>query len=512
MATLNIAPDGEWNHDFSWDGHLMRIHIKGLKQDYDETDPRTWPLIKDIKSTDNGKSYEKSKLPPARLAYRSCLAKKILEYRSSRKDSKDDTKLSDGTSASALFVAYPYNFTRKGKLRQIMGIPPKELELWMRSVKSPVRSKTTRPKVTPRRRKTLTDDEEDDEKDYKENYEEDDEEDADEDNDVVCLSDVAPEIEGHSDRDQPGDIQASLLTLSPAAAFKQIMEFLAQSERSESKHVPELKEALKIAQENAVRYKGQVAEHAITMNNSREALNRAEDRLAACEGKAAYHANAAKWSRKALEEAGAKAQQHECQAKADACTIVNLKEALDIANVAVAEHKSEAVYEAASKVALKQEFQKDIQDQSAKIQKECDDLELRRLTRQYEEDLAQELQRTSATHAEVKGVKEKLKECQAALEGRVVDYVNSFFYLTDTDGLDTLRSEMAALDNTDLKRYGGDLQWGGDALHSDIRARDPGRDVNDLRTWSVINYAHLDHSLSTGSLRFYKKDHRICQM
>ena len=73
MTDSDLTPSSTWTGDFTSDGLFLRKHIKTVKHDYNQQDPRTWPLIREISSTDNGIDYRKSRSVPAFLAYEQSL-------------------------------------------------------------------------------------------------------------------------------------------------------------------------------------------------------------------------------------------------------------------------------------------------------------------------------------------------------------------------------------------------------------------------------------------------------
>lgn len=128
MSNEDTKPYGDWNGDFTWDGHFLRMHIKTVTQKYDMEDPRTWPLVHGVVATGDGVDHRKTKLPPQYMVYDQDLIKTLNEYRplqGSRAKSGRQRK----NDATSRFLFYPFNYDRWGQLRAHPHIPPDDLEL-----------------------------------------------------------------------------------------------------------------------------------------------------------------------------------------------------------------------------------------------------------------------------------------------------------------------------------------------------------------------------------------------
>lgn len=128
MSNEDTKPCGDWNGDFTWDGHFLRMHIKTVTQKYDMEDPRTWPLVHGVVATGDGVDHRKTKLPPQYMVYDQDLIKTLNEYRplqGSRAKSGRQRK----NDATSRFLFYPFNYDRWGQLRAHPHIPPDDLEL-----------------------------------------------------------------------------------------------------------------------------------------------------------------------------------------------------------------------------------------------------------------------------------------------------------------------------------------------------------------------------------------------
>ena len=124
----------------------MRLHTKTVAQKYDMYDPRTWPLVKRVVSTDNGMDYSKSKAPPEYMAYDRALSKVFNESRPFRGLRSNSPRRKKGMTN--LFCCYPFNYNRHGELRARPHIPSDELEEWMkhmgRSIPTPTEEAHTK--------------------------------------------------------------------------------------------------------------------------------------------------------------------------------------------------------------------------------------------------------------------------------------------------------------------------------------------------------------------------------
>ena len=107
----------------------MRLHTGTVAKKYSMYDPRTWPLVERVVSTDNGMDYSRSKAPPEYMAYDQALSKVFDEGRPFRGLRSNSPRRKKGMEN--LFCCYPFNFDRHGELRAHPHIPSDELEEWL---------------------------------------------------------------------------------------------------------------------------------------------------------------------------------------------------------------------------------------------------------------------------------------------------------------------------------------------------------------------------------------------
>ncbi|KAJ4347429.1 hypothetical protein N0V95_005431 [Ascochyta clinopodiicola] len=153
MLSFDTADiDGEnllvWRGPFSWDGLLLRLHIKTIKQDYDAEDPRTWPLIKEVVQTEVNYDYRQTKSAPRFLAYEQSLMENLVTHRPLVNKVSCRPNLA-GHQIKATFADYPFNFDRFGEIRKFPHLPAAELEEWVRLMRGTIPDSRHFPDVSP---------------------------------------------------------------------------------------------------------------------------------------------------------------------------------------------------------------------------------------------------------------------------------------------------------------------------------------------------------------------------
>ncbi|KAJ4371468.1 hypothetical protein N0V83_004685 [Neocucurbitaria cava] len=136
MPNLPIKPSGVYNGAFIWDGHSLRECIKNATRSYDQDDPRTWPLFKDVHHFDSELEHRTKVPAPHSVAYDQSLMRSLLQKRSMKETRYNVTSgLCSGDAALNLrFRFYPFNFDQEGQLRDHPCIPPDDFECWMKFV------------------------------------------------------------------------------------------------------------------------------------------------------------------------------------------------------------------------------------------------------------------------------------------------------------------------------------------------------------------------------------------
>jgi hypothetical protein len=131
MVTSDITPSSDWKGPFTWDGLFLRMHIPTVRKLYDQKDPRTWPLIRKITSTEACVDYRRSKMPPRILAYEQSLMAE-LEPLWPMKNNRFVQRASDLKPVSYRFLYYPFNFDQEGTLREFPHLPSKDYQVWLK--------------------------------------------------------------------------------------------------------------------------------------------------------------------------------------------------------------------------------------------------------------------------------------------------------------------------------------------------------------------------------------------
>jgi hypothetical protein len=371
------------------------MHVKTIKQDYDCNDPRTWPLILDIYNTENGTNYKKSKTLPAKLAYQNEIAKAVIECRPMQIAAKTFVSLNDGTRVPKTFIDYPYNFDSNGNLRQGVRIPPKELDKWMKFMMTSKKHRTTLATI-----RTFTNDE----------------------HNAGTTSKVESSVGIKNSTNQHDVDDVTAMDFSPDAAYEQIMKSLAQPEDLQLKTIDELKEALKKAEEEAVRNKSEAMDHATTVIKYKsEAMDHARTALKLQEALKYAEADSAKYKKEVADHGHA---------------FDKVQKALIEAEIDAAKCKRKVIESAASQVAMLSRFKEQAQKHSDDAQKIFDKLhathneelkqetfrtmmaeqELQLAKSQHEEELAEEVKRTDAATEEVKVLNEELEKYQSEID------------------------------------------------------------------------------------------------
>lgn len=116
-ALLSIA--------FSWSPHIFEESIKAAHSNYHLGDPATWPTIGLVPHPNSRKRRSPSWLPFC-VAY----PKSSMELWC-RVDSTFATGVDFKTGLLTRFRFYPYNFDRKGQLRELVGLPREDYKFWM---------------------------------------------------------------------------------------------------------------------------------------------------------------------------------------------------------------------------------------------------------------------------------------------------------------------------------------------------------------------------------------------
>lgn len=66
---------------FRWDDPLLRLYIRTIKHDYNETDPRMRPVLINVTQTEVNYDYRQMKSPPCFLALDQPLIENIVRHR-----------------------------------------------------------------------------------------------------------------------------------------------------------------------------------------------------------------------------------------------------------------------------------------------------------------------------------------------------------------------------------------------------------------------------------------------
>lgn len=113
---------------FFWDEEVLHQHIKQYQDDYDEKDPKTWPVMTSDRVKENSKS---TKRPLSGVAYSTnALVSANPQWSFSHNSTPVQTVL-PGEIFSQGWISYPFNFSMHGYLRLRIGIPKADYELWM---------------------------------------------------------------------------------------------------------------------------------------------------------------------------------------------------------------------------------------------------------------------------------------------------------------------------------------------------------------------------------------------
>ena len=137
MIDINADNLEVWRGPFSWNGLLLRLHIRTVKLDYDAEDPRTWPLIKDVVQTEVNYDYRQTKPAPRFLAYEQSLMENLITHRLLVNKVSCRPNL-HGKQIKVMFAYYPFNFDRYGEMRKSPHIPADELKEWIKLMKGTV--------------------------------------------------------------------------------------------------------------------------------------------------------------------------------------------------------------------------------------------------------------------------------------------------------------------------------------------------------------------------------------
>ncbi|CAN9139966.1 unnamed protein product [Alternaria sp. RS040] len=124
MSNKNIVPRVNWDRDFPWKVYSLRYDITTAIPDYEEDNPRTWPLIRDAVTTE----YRPT-VPPKYLAYDQTLIKSFERLQGPPSRPSRTSKY-----LTNLFLYYPFNYDRHGQLREHPHITSDELEEWKRQM------------------------------------------------------------------------------------------------------------------------------------------------------------------------------------------------------------------------------------------------------------------------------------------------------------------------------------------------------------------------------------------
>ncbi|KAL1604277.1 hypothetical protein SLS59_004072 [Nothophoma quercina] len=137
MIDINADNLEVWRGPFSWDGLLLRLHIRTVKLDYDAEDPRTWPLIKDVIQTEVNCDYRQTKPAPRFLAYEQSLIENLITHRPLVNKVSCRPNL-HGKQIKVMSADYPFNFDGYGEMRKSPHIPADELKEWIKLMKGTV--------------------------------------------------------------------------------------------------------------------------------------------------------------------------------------------------------------------------------------------------------------------------------------------------------------------------------------------------------------------------------------
>ncbi|OAG20678.1 hypothetical protein CC77DRAFT_1008716 [Alternaria alternata] len=129
MSNKNIEPHGSWDGDFTWHGYFLRTHIKTVTPEYNMNDPSTWPLIRKVIATGNQADHSKTTVPPEYLVYDQNLVRGFRRLQNTQGKSVETSQYMRN-----LFLHYPFNYDRHGKLREHLHITPNELEEWKKQM------------------------------------------------------------------------------------------------------------------------------------------------------------------------------------------------------------------------------------------------------------------------------------------------------------------------------------------------------------------------------------------
>ncbi|UPX15241.1 uncharacterized protein EKO05_0005697 [Ascochyta rabiei] len=148
MADIDCEDLAVWRGPFSWDGLLLRLHIRTVIQDYDAEDPRTWPLIKDVVQTEVNYDYRQTKHAPRFLAYEQSLMENLVTHRPLVNKVSCRPNLASH-QIKAMFADYPFNFDRYGEIRKYLHLPAGELEEWMKLMRGTIPDSRYLPDISP---------------------------------------------------------------------------------------------------------------------------------------------------------------------------------------------------------------------------------------------------------------------------------------------------------------------------------------------------------------------------
>ncbi|CAI9637308.1 unnamed protein product [Alternaria burnsii] len=136
LNNKNIEPRVSWDGDFTWDGHFLRMHIETVTPGYNINNPITWPLIRKVIATGTQADHSKTTVPPQWLVYDQKLVRGFKRLQNTQGKSIETSQYMRN-----LFLHYPFNYDRYGKLRDHPHITPDELEEWKKQMSCVVRTR-----------------------------------------------------------------------------------------------------------------------------------------------------------------------------------------------------------------------------------------------------------------------------------------------------------------------------------------------------------------------------------
>jgi hypothetical protein len=127
MGAVHVPEPRQYDGAFKW----RKVHpmIKETKPDYDINDRRTWTLVTLIHLKHH---LGHANLPPEGLVYSKEAMEALHKAQPAQKRCVESPHAVEGKKTYCYgFLMWPFNYASNGSLRERIGIPKAEFELWM---------------------------------------------------------------------------------------------------------------------------------------------------------------------------------------------------------------------------------------------------------------------------------------------------------------------------------------------------------------------------------------------